>query len=136
MRGKRNCVCMLPPWFPAGLDDWSRVARLEAVDEIASNPYWIRGASEEWVREKYRETANKLVEVAIRYGKSVQMWVKAYQIEADRENDLAIAVAESRNAGIDNIFAWSYRGTETLSWLKSDNPDEVARTYRKSLGIA
>jgi hypothetical protein len=61
------------------------------------------------------------------------MWVKAYQIEAGRENDLAIAVEESRAAGIDNIFAWSYRGTETLTWLKSDNPDEVARVFRNAL---
>lgn len=61
------------------------------------------------------------------------MWVKAYQIEAGRENDLAIAVSESRAAGIDNIFAWSYRGTETLSWLKSDNPDRVAEVFRSTL---
>ena len=51
------------------------------------------------------------------------------------ENDLAIAVEESRAAGIKNIFAWSYRGTETLSWLKSDDPDKVAEVYRKSLGL-
>ena len=133
-RGKRNCVCMLPPWFPAGLDDWGRVAKLESVDEVASDPYWERGAAEEWVREKYAETAKKLVDVASQYGKAVQMWIKAYQIEAGRENDLAIAVEESRKAGIDNIFAWSYRGTETLSWLKSDNPDEVARAFRASIG--
>jgi hypothetical protein len=42
---------------------------------------------------------------------------------------------ESRAVGIDNIFAWSYRGTETLNWLKSDNPNEVARVFRKSLGL-
>jgi hypothetical protein len=133
-RGKRNCVCMLPPWFTAGLDDWSKVASLEAVDEIASDAYWERGATEEWVREKYRETANKLVEVATRYSKSVQMWIKAYQIEAGRENDLAIAVEESRAAGIKNIFAWSYRGTESLSWLKSDDPDHVAEVFRSAVG--
>ena len=132
-RGKRNCVCMLPPWFPAGLDDWSRVACLESVDEIASDPYWEKGASEEWVREKYAETARRLVDVAAKYGKAAQMWVKAYQIEAGRENDLSIAVAESRAAGIENIFAWSYRGTETLSWLKSDRPDEVTKSFRNAL---
>ena len=74
-----------------------------------------------------------LMDVATKYGKAVQMWIKAYQIEAGHENDLAIAVAESRKAGIDNIFAWSYRGTETLSWLKSDDPDEVAKVFRKAL---
>lgn len=133
--GKRNCVCMLPPWFPAGLDDWSKVARLEGVDELASDPYWERGAAEEWVREKYAETANKLTTIARQFNKATQMWIKAYQIEAGRENDLAIATHESLTAGIDNIFAWSYRGTETLSWLKSDNPDEVARVYRTAIGI-
>ena len=40
---------------------------------------------------------------------------------------------ESRAAGIDNIFAWSYRGTETLTWLKSDNPDRVAEVFRSAL---
>ena len=133
--GKRNCVCMLPPWFPAGLDDWGKVARLESVDEVASDPYWEKGATEEWVREKYAETARKLTDVAQQYGKDVQMWIKAYQIEAGRENDLAIAVEESRSAGIDNIFAWSYRGTETLSWLKSDRPDEVVKAYRGAIGL-
>ena len=132
-RGKRNCVCMLPPWFPAGLDDWEKIARLESVDEVASDPYWERGASEEWVREKYAETAVKLTQAANKYGKAVQMWVKAYQIESGREKDLAIAVEESRKAGIDNIFAWSYRGTETLTWLKSDNPDAVAKAFRTAL---
>lgn len=132
-RGKRNCVCMLPPWFPAGLDDWGKVASLASVDEIASDPYWEKGATEEWVREKYAETARKLTAVAKQYSKATQMWIKAYQIEAGRENDLAIAVEESRAAGIDNIFAWSYRGTETLSWLKSDRPDEVAKAFREAL---
>lgn len=134
-RGKRNCVCMLPPWFPAGLDDWEKIASLESVDEIASDPYWERGASEEWVREKYAETAVKLVNAANKYGKAIQMWVKAYQIEGGREKDLAIAVEESRKAGIDNIFAWSYRGTETLSWLKSDNPITVEKTFESALGL-
>ncbi|MCF0225545.1 MAG: hypothetical protein HUK20_14860 [Fibrobacter sp.] len=131
--GKKNCVCMLPPWFPAGLDDWSKVAALECVDEIASDPYWERGATEEWVIEKYAETAKRLVDVAAQYGKQVQMWIKAYQIESGRENDLAAAVHESRAAGIKNIFAWSYNGTDTLSALRSDNPQKVADVFRNAL---
>lgn len=134
-RGKRNCVCMLPPWFPAGLDDWDKIASLESVDEIASDPYWERGASEEWVREKYVETAAKLQNSARKFGKATQMWIKAYQIERGREKDLAIAVEESRKAGIENIFAWSYRGTETLSWLRSDDPITVEKTFESALGL-
>lgn len=134
-RGKRNCVCMLPPWFPAGLDDWEKIARLESVDEVASDPYWERGATEEWVREKYAETAVKLTSAAAKYGKAVQMWVKAYQIESGREKDLAIATEESIKAGIDNIFAWSYRGTETLTWLKSDDSTTTQAIFESALGL-
>ena len=75
------------------------MACLESVDEVASDPYWERNATEEWVREKYAETAKKLVDVARQYGKAVQMWVKAYQIEAGRENDLAIIAAKPHNIG-------------------------------------
>lgn len=134
-RGKRNCVCMLPPWFPAGLDDWDKIASLESVDEIASDPYWERGASEEWVREKYAETAVKLTTAAKKYGKAVQMWIKAYQIERGREGDLAIATEESIKAGIDNIFAWSYRGTETLTWLASEDPITTQKAFESALGL-
>lgn len=121
--GKKNTVCMLPPWFPAGLDDWGKIARLEAVDEIASDPYQERGDAPELVKRRYRETAERLVKTAEAAGVSSQMWVKNYQIEAGCERDVAIAVREAYEAGIRNIFCWSYRSTEYLSWLKSDNPE-------------
>lgn len=134
-RGKKNCVCMLPPWFSAGLDNWDNVARLKNVDEISCDPYWERGATEKWIQETYSETAKKLMQIATKFGKKTQMWIKAYQIEAGREHDLAIAVNETIKAGIKNIFAWSYCGTKNLSFLKSDNPDEVARVFRKALSL-
>ena len=53
--------------------------------------------------------------------------------EVDSHHAVLSKLNELRAAGIKNIFAWSYRGTETLSWLKSDNPDEVARVFRKAV---
>ena len=29
------------------------------------------------------------------------------------------------NEGIRNIFAWSYKGSEYMSWLASDDPEKV-----------
>lgn len=124
-RGKRNCICMLPPWFPAGTEDWDRIAKMESVDEIACDPYWERGASEEWVRTHYAETSRRILETAKRFGKSAQIWIKNYQIEKGRENDIRIATAETLHAGIDNIFAWSFYGNAYLSWLASDDPEAV-----------
>lgn len=132
-RGKRNCVCMLPPWFPAGTEDWDRIAKMESVDEIACDPYWERGASEAWVKEHYAETSRRIFETSRRFGKSGQIWIKNYQIEKGRENDIRIATAEAIRAGIDNIFAWSFYGNAFLSWLASDDPAAVWKAQVEAL---
>ncbi len=124
-RGKRNCVCMLPPWFPAGLDDWERIASLESVDEIACDPYWERGDSEDSVRKHYAETSARIFRTAKKFGKEPQMWIKNYQIEKGRENDIRTATEEAAKAGVKNIFAWSYFGNAYLSKLASDAPETV-----------
>ena len=68
--GKRNSVCMLPPWFPAGLEDWDEVAKLPAVDEIGSDPYWEKGDTVEKVQKMYGEVSEKIAEILIgeKYG--------------------------------------------------------------------
>lgn len=132
-RGKKNTVCLLPPWFPAGLDDWDKVAKLPAVDEIASDPYQEKGDPKELVKKHYKETAERLLQTAKKYNKQTQMWIKCYSIEANREQDIAEAVQVSYDAGIRNIFAWSYKASEYLSWLKSDNPEKAWNTYVKTI---
>lgn len=131
--GKRNSVCMLPPRFPAGLDDWDAVARLSSVDEIACDPYWERGASESSVQNEYGQVSRRIFEIAKRFGKEPQMWIKNYQIERGRENDIRIATAEAKKAGIENIFAWSFKGNAYLSWLSSDDPTAVWKTQIEAL---
>lgn len=132
-RNKRNCVCMLPPWFPAGLDNWERLAKLDSVDEIACDPYWERGASEKSIRESYAKTSERIFQIARQCGKEPQMWIKNYQIEKGREEDVAVATEEAVKAGIRNIFAWSYRGNAYLSWLASDDPDAVWKTQIRAM---
>lgn len=131
--GKRNSVCMLPPWFPAGLDDWNSVARLDSVDEIACDPYWERGASEDSIRKSYADVSVRIFETAKRFGKEPQMWVKNYQIESGRENDIRIATNEIRKAGVENIFAWSFKGNAYLSALASDAPEAVWKAQIEAL---
>ena len=132
-RGKRNCVGMLPPWFPAGLDDWEQIAKLPSVDEIACDPYWERGDSEEKIRLNYAQISKRIASIAKTFGKEAQMWIKNYQIESGRENDIAIATEEARRAGIQNIFAWSFKGNAYLSWLTSDNPEQVWKIQSEAL---
>ncbi len=131
--GKRNCVCMLPPWFPAGLDNWDEIAHLDSVDEIACDPYWERGASLESIQKNYAQVSERIVQLATKFGKEPQMWIKNYQIERGREKDIQVATAEAIRAGVQNIFAWSYKGDAYLSWLASDDPEAVWKTQCRAL---
>lgn len=126
--GKRNSVCLLPPWFPAGLDAWEDVAKIQSVDEIGSDPYWEKTTSTEEIKKNYAEVSTKIKTLTDIYQKENQMWIKNYHIVAGKESDVEIATQESFNAGIRNIFAWSYLGSEYLSWLRSDHPKKVWET--------
>jgi hypothetical protein len=131
--GKRNSVCMLPPWFPAGLDDWDRVARIPSVHEIGSDPYWEKNTPIESVPVTYAEVSAKTFAIAKQHGKEAQMWIKNYHIVAGTENAVVEATRAAFEAGIRNIFAWSYLGSSYLSWLRSDNAPLVWKLQCEAL---
>lgn len=123
--GKRNCVCLLPDHFNAGTSDWDRIAALPAVDELSTDPYWEQGDSSERVHELYAVYAKRVVETARRHGKVPQVWIKNYRITQEEESHVELATRLSIEAGCENLMAWSWRGSEYLSWLSSERPEEV-----------
>ncbi len=131
--GKRNSVCMLPPWFPAGLDDWDKIAQLPAVDEIGSDPYWEKDTPVSSVGPSYAEVATRIHKIAQNTGKEGQMWIKNYHIVLGQEKAVIDATVACIEAGIQNIFAWSYLGSKYLSWLRSDQPELVWKLQVESL---
>ncbi|MCL2282416.1 MAG: hypothetical protein FWC26_03770 [Fibromonadales bacterium] len=134
--GKRNSVCLLPPWFPAGLENWDEVAKIPFVDEIGSDPYWEKGDSIEKVRKSYKEVSEKIANLAKTHNKEAQMWIKNYHIEAGTEHFAKEATEIAVTAGIENIFAWSYLGSKYMDWLRSDNPELVWKTQIKAFSLA
>lgn len=124
-KGKRNSVCLLPPWFNDGIGSWDDIASLAAVDEIGCDPYWERGSKSAKISEDYHKVSQKIMATAEKYGKEAQMWVKNYQIVKNNEDSIAEATWAAFNEGIRNIFAWSYKGNAYLTKLKSDDPDKV-----------
>ncbi|MDR1829786.1 MAG: hypothetical protein LBQ76_03350 [Candidatus Fibromonas sp.] len=134
--GKRNSVCLLPPWFPAGLENWEEVAKLPFVNEIGSDPYWEKGDSIEKVQKSYGEVSEKIANLAKIHNKEAQMWIKNYHIEAGTEHFAEKATEIATNSGIRNIFAWSYLGSKYMDCLRSDNPELVWKTQIKALSLA
>jgi hypothetical protein len=131
--GKRNSVCLLPPWFPAGLENWEEVARLPFVNEIGSDPYWEKGDSLEKVQKMYSEVSEKIASLAKACNREAQMWIKNYHIVAGTEHFIKEATEITAKAGIKNIFAWSYLGSKYMDCLRSDNPELVWKTQVESL---
>ena len=128
--GKRNCVCLLPDFFDAGTADWDRIASLPWVDEIATDPYWEAGDSAERVESLYREYSRRVVETARHHGKTSQVWIKNYRITCAEEGHVELATRLAREAGCENLMAWSWRGSAYMSWLASERPDAV---YQRQL---
>jgi hypothetical protein len=120
--GKRNCVCLLPDTFDAGLPDWDSVAALPHLDELASDPYWEDAHGEDRVRADYALYARRLVDLCARHAIEPQMWMKLYRIKSGTEHFAPLAAELSFEAGIRNLMAWSWRSSEWLSWLRSDDP--------------
>lgn len=120
--GKRNNVCLLPDFFDAGLPDWASVARLEGLDELSTDPYWLDSDSEERVRELYTTYGRRLVDLCASHGLEPQIWMKLYRIKRGTEHFAPLAARIAHDLGIRNHMAWSWRACEWLSWLRSDDP--------------
>lgn len=120
--GKRNNICLLPDIFDAGLPDWESVAALPHLDELSSDPYWFDDDPEEKVRSDYSLYAKRLVDLCAARGIEPQMWMKLYRIRKGTEHFAPLAARLSYEAGIRNLMAWSWRASEWMSWLRSDDP--------------
>ncbi len=136
-RGLKNSVCMLPPSFE--LDDGllrpEDLFRLEAVDIVATDPYWGPEDDLAWVEEHYQRDGGWIVTQARRFGKQPEIWIKNFKIVRGQEPFVERATEISYKLGIRRILAWSYLGSAYMSSLRSDDPEAVyetqARAYAK-----
>ncbi len=123
--GKRNSLCMLPPSFNDGINNWSEFAALEALDEIGTDPYWQVGETETAISKSYHQASCQIMKLAKEFDKEPQMWIKNYHIQSNNEETVAAATWAAYNEGVRNIFAWSFKGSAYMSWLASDDPEKV-----------
>lgn len=132
---KRNCICVLPPWFDAGISNWEAIAQIPDLDELSSDPYWETSQRDpQLIQRMYQETAEKIMKLSQQYNLDAQIWIKNYQILAGTEDLVRIASQTAWQTGVHNLFSWSFKGSEAMSWLRSDHPDKVwhiqSQTFR------
>jgi hypothetical protein len=124
-KGKRNSICLLPSHFNDGVTSYEEIASIPWVDEIATDPYWEKGARTTAISQTYKQASKELLDLCQKHGKDAQIWVKNYHINKNCEDGVVAATWAAFNEGIRNIFAWSYKGSAYMSWLRSDDPEKV-----------
>jgi hypothetical protein len=132
--GKRNNICLLPDTFDAGLPDWESVAALPALDELSSDPYWLDDDPLDKVVADYELYSKRLVDLCLRRAIEPQMWLKLYRIRAGSEHFAPTAARIAHAAGIQNLMAWSWRASEWMSWLRSDDPSAAHSAMVSAFG--
>ena len=125
----KNAVCFLPfKGALGGIMDWSKAARIESLDIIGTDPYWILGGRKWDVKKIVGEFSEKIYALSKEYGKEGQIWILNFRIKKGTEKDIETAVEVAYNKGIRNLAAWSYLGTGCMSSLASDDPQKVWAT--------
>ncbi|OYD17321.1 hypothetical protein CH333_01240 [candidate division WOR-3 bacterium JGI_Cruoil_03_44_89] len=121
--GMKSAVCLLPEESSKpNVKDWAKIAGMESVDIIATDPYRYHESDFE---ERVRTYANRIFRMAKNFGKEGQMWVQCFSIRKGDEWKVKRAVKIIFGEGIRNIGAWSYDGTSYMSYIKCDNPKKV-----------
>jgi hypothetical protein len=127
--------CLLPTQSPLiGITDWEKVASINELDVLATDPYWYH---QEMDRneglEYFREVGEKCLQLAQKYDKKCQLWLQAFRVPKGREQELKEAVQIASQLGVDSLFAWPYRGGKG-SILESGDAvklwDTIGEAYR------
>jgi len=132
-------ACLLPTQSPLiGITDWGKVASINEIDVIATDPYWFHaGMGREEGLGFFRTLGREGVELAGRHGKRSQLWLQAFRVPKGREGELGEAVGIAKELGADSVFAWPYRAGEG-SILASEEPErvweEIGEAYRGAAG--
>jgi len=123
-----NSMCFLPFENTSTVNDWEKVAKIDTLDIIGSDPYWQKGQSKKEIKERVGSFAKRIQGLCDKYKKEGQIWILNFNIVKGTESDITLAIDTAVSAGIQNIAAWSYYGTSQMSTLACDDPEAVWQT--------
>jgi len=126
-----NSMCYLPFENSSTINDWSKVAKIENMDIIGSDPYWRKGQTQQEITERVTDFAKRIHGLCDKYSKQGQIWILNFGIEKGKESDIEVAIDAAYKEGIRNLAAWSYYGTAQMSSLTAEDPDAVWATLGK-----
>lgn len=120
------------PFLQFGMRDWDAAASIPGLDVFGTDPYWYMATVEP--DAFLRVFAGKALAVARRHGLKAQIWVQAFRVPEGREEELRAGLRTAATLGADQVAAWSYDATTSMSQLRPARPDVVWRVIGETYG--
>jgi hypothetical protein len=120
------------PFLQFGMKDWDAAAAIPGLDVFGTDPYWFMASVDP--DAFLRAFAEKAMAAARRHGLKAQIWFQAFLVPEGREEELRAGVRTAAALGADQVAAWSYDGSSSISKLRSARPDVVWRVIGEAFG--
>jgi len=132
-KGLRNCVSLSPQGVDlTGIRDWEKLARIPELDILGTDPYWI------YLNQDLKfvaSTVDKVMQISQKYEIEPLLWIQNFKVPEDREHEIPEVIAASFAEGMRCFAAWSFYGTEYMSYIQCDNAkrvwDTLGEVYQK-----
>lgn len=134
--GMKNVMCFLP--FESelfGLKDYESIAKIENVDNIGSDPYWM--AFKLKMNPFLKETTQKILKLSSKYGKENHIWLQAFKVPRGREEDIVKGAKILKKENVDTVLFWGVFACKHISSIAPDDPEktwEVVKQIVREVG--
>jgi len=123
-KGLRNAICLAPfddEWH--GIAHWDKVACIANLDILGVTPFW------QFYHENqvpfFERFVDKVITLSQTYGLEAQVWLQAFLVPANSEDELVVAADLAATKGVHNLAAWGFKGASYVSVLRSEKPESV-----------
>ncbi len=128
--GVENAVCLLPSEdADHGLEDWESLATNDHLDVLATDPYWDVFPEAGDPAAFVGRFSEKVAGMADEHDLRSQIWIQNFRLPAGAADDVRTATRTAIDAGVDSVFAWGYRGCESISSIACEEPAAAWEAY-------
>lgn len=121
-KGMYNIVCvMLGASHGINLETIDRIASLDTLDNVGSDPYWL-GQNDVNPYKFVHDATKKNLDICRKFKKDHNIWIQCFGTPREREEEIIYATDAAYDAGARTILAWGYRGSDANDY-RAKNPE-------------
>ncbi len=122
-KGIRNAVCVMIGSYGVSLDTADLIAALPYMDNIGSDPYWIKRKKDDPSFDVYRFVRSRPeqnLDLSAKFEKDHNIWIQSYSNPRGCEDDIITAAEAAYDAGARTLLACGCAGSEANDYRAED----------------